>query len=78
MAEEPAYSDLEEVSEEAGEGAAVPHPPHSDLSASKLNRPLITFSIMAATIMQSLDSTIANVALPQMQGTLSATQDQMG
>ncbi len=79
MAEQPSYTDpIEEVSEEAGEGAAVPHPPHSDLSASRLNRPLITFSIMAATIMQSLDSTIANVALPQMQGTLSATQDQMG
>ncbi len=44
---------------------------------SKLNRPLITASVMAATIMQALDSTIANVALPRMQGTLSATQDQM-
>src|ERR1017187_5247918 len=31
-----------------------------------------------ATIMQALDSTIANVALPRMQGTLSATQDEMG
>ncbi len=69
---------LEEVIEEAGEGATVPHPPHLDSSKGPLNRPLITFSIMAATIMQSLDSTIANVALPQMQGTLSATQDQMG
>lgn len=71
-------SPLEEFIEEAGEGAASPHPPHADNSGAKLNRPLITFSIMAATIMQSLDSTIANVALPQMQGTLSATQDQMG
>jgi DHA2 family multidrug resistance protein len=39
---------------------------------------LITASVMMATIMQALDSTIANVALPRMQGTLSATQDQMG
>src|SRR5208282_3149111 len=31
-----------------------------------------------ATVMQSIDGTIANVALPQMQGALSATQDQMG
>ena len=38
---------------------------------------LITLSVMAATIMQAIDSTIANVALPKMQGTLSATQDQM-
>ncbi len=41
------------------------------------NRGLITVSVMLATIMQALDSTIANVALPRMQGTLSATQDQM-
>jgi DHA2 family multidrug resistance protein len=32
-----------------------------------LNRPMITLSIMLATIMQTLDSTIANVALPHMQ-----------
>src|ERR1700744_6222278 len=42
-----------------------------------LNRPLITGSIMLATLMQSLDSTIANVALPHMQGTLSASQDEI-
>ncbi|MBU6994092.1 DHA2 family efflux MFS transporter permease subunit [Ferrovum myxofaciens] len=44
---------------------------------TSLNRPLITASVMAATIMQALDSTIANVALPKMQGTLAATQDEM-
>ena len=32
---------------------------------------------LLATIMQTLDSTIANVALPHMQGTLSASQDQI-
>ena len=32
---------------------------------------------MLASIMQALDNTIANVALPHMQGSLSATQDQM-
>ncbi len=42
-----------------------------------LNRPMITLSIMLATIMQTLDSTIANVALPHMQGSLSASQDQI-
>ncbi|HEY8369515.1 MAG TPA: DHA2 family efflux MFS transporter permease subunit, partial [Thermodesulfobacteriota bacterium] len=36
----------------------------------------ITVSIMLPTIMQALDTTIANVALPHMQGGLSATQDQ--
>ena len=43
-----------------------------------LNRPLITLSIMLATIMQTLDSTIANVALPHMRGSLSASLDQIG
>jgi DHA2 family multidrug resistance protein len=42
-----------------------------------LNRPMITLSIMLATIMQTLDGTIANVALPHMQGTMSASQDQI-
>jgi DHA2 family multidrug resistance protein len=41
------------------------------------NRTVITISVMLATIMQALDTTIANVALPRMQGALSATQDQM-
>ena len=40
-------------------------------------RGLITVSIMLATIMQALDTTIANVALPHMQGSLSATQEQI-
>ena len=40
-------------------------------------RMLITVSVMIATIMQTLDSTIANVALPHMQGSLSATQEQI-
>lgn len=44
---------------------------------TSLGRGLITVSIMLATIMQTLDMTIANVALPHMQGTMSATQDQI-
>jgi DHA2 family multidrug resistance protein len=42
-----------------------------------LSRGLITVSVMLATFMQALDTTIANVALPTMQGGLSATQDQI-
>src|SRR5882757_594875 len=38
---------------------------------------LLTLCIMLATIMQALDTTIANVALPYMQGSLSATTDQI-
>ncbi len=46
-------------------------------SAPVLQRSLITLSVMLASIMQALDNTIANVALPRIQGSLSATQDQM-
>ena len=42
-----------------------------------INRRMITFSVMLATIIQALDTTIANVALPHMQGSLSASQDQI-
>ncbi|MND25110.1 Multidrug export protein EmrB [compost metagenome] len=41
------------------------------------HRGLITLSVMLATIMQALDSTIANVALPHMQGSMGTTQDQI-
>ncbi|HEV2575288.1 MAG TPA: DHA2 family efflux MFS transporter permease subunit [Beijerinckiaceae bacterium] len=41
------------------------------------HRGIIVMSTIAATLMQTLDSTIANVALPHMQGSLSATADQI-
>lgn len=41
------------------------------------HKTMITVSVMLATVMQVLDTTIANVALPHMQGSLSATQDQI-
>jgi DHA2 family multidrug resistance protein len=40
------------------------------------NRGMITVSVMLATIMQALDSTIANVALPHIQSSMAATQDE--
>jgi len=49
----------------------------STTEQAPLNRPMITISIMLATIIQALDGTIANVALPHMQGSLSASQDQI-
>jgi MFS transporter, DHA2 family, multidrug resistance protein len=45
--------------------------------AAPTNRGAITISIMLAPIMQGVDTTIANVALPHMQGSLSASQDQI-
>jgi DHA2 family multidrug resistance protein len=46
----------------------------------KLNtrhRNLVMGCTMIATLMQALDNTIANVALPHMQGTLGASRDQI-
>src|SRR5271165_407666 len=53
--------------------------PMSGASASDKvpHRALITGCTMIATLMQALDSTVANVALPYMQGSLSATYDQI-
>jgi MFS transporter, DHA2 family, multidrug resistance protein len=45
--------------------------------APAANRGAITVSIMLATFMQGVDTTIANVALPHMQGSFSAAQDQI-
>ena len=46
-------------------------------TSAPVNRGMITISIMLATLIQTLDSTIANVALPHMQGALSASQDEI-
>ncbi len=51
---------------------SVAHPGHA-----KRDRMIVTVAAMMATLMQALDNTIANVALPHMQGSLSATSDQI-
>ncbi len=40
-------------------------------------RLLVTIAVMATTVMQVLDTTIVNVALPHMEGQLAATPDQI-
>jgi len=40
------------------------------------NRALLSISAVLATVLYTIDSTIVNVALPHMQGSLQATQDQ--
>jgi DHA2 family multidrug resistance protein len=42
-----------------------------------VNRGAVTACVILATLMQALDTTIANVALPYMQGSVSASQDQI-
>jgi DHA2 family multidrug resistance protein len=49
----------------------------TEARAAVPNRTAITFSIMLANIMQGLDTTIANVALPHIRGSLSASLDQI-
>src|SRR5271165_513514 len=57
------------------------HAPASGHSAAlyenKFDLMIVMVSSMAGVLMQTLDSTIANVALPHMQGSLSASRDQI-
>jgi DHA2 family multidrug resistance protein len=59
----------------------APGRPASDVAPratlSPGHRLVVTVCTIMATLMQSLDSTIANVALPYMQGTMSASQEQI-
>ncbi|WP_423602320.1 DHA2 family efflux MFS transporter permease subunit [Sphingomonas sp. MS122] len=50
-------------------------PPVSGAALPVRNKGLLTFGVMLATIIQILDTTIANVALPHMQTSLGATAD---
>ena len=52
--------------------AAIPAP-----KIEQVARGPITVSIMLATLMNALDTTIANVALPHIQGSVSASQEQI-
>ena len=46
-------------------------------SSNSANRVIITTCVMVATLMQTLDTTIVNVAMPYVQGSLSASPDQI-
>lgn len=69
------------------EGIAVPAPdlppPAPSVAVSPIPYPdatvrrFITISVMAASVMNSLDSTIANVALPHIQGSVAASADEI-
>src|ERR1700681_986537 len=52
-----------------GEGARAP--------PVVAHRGLMTATIICACILQGVDTTIANVALPHIQGSMSASQDQI-
>ncbi|MEZ5649705.1 MAG: DHA2 family efflux MFS transporter permease subunit [Burkholderiaceae bacterium] len=52
-------------------------PAGANAGAAPIRRGPITVTVMLATVMQALDMTIANVALPHMQGSMSATLEQI-
>ena len=54
-----------------GEGASATG------AAPPLNRGMITATVICACVLQGIDTTIANVALPHIQGSMSAAQDQI-
>jgi MFS transporter, DHA2 family, multidrug resistance protein len=53
--------------------AAFHHPP--TLSLGRVEHAVLTVAIMMAVLLQVLDTTIANVALPHMMASMSATQE---
>jgi MFS transporter, DHA2 family, multidrug resistance protein len=56
--------------------SAPAHGAQADVTEYGLRRVLIVAGVMAAALMQTLDSTITNVALPTIQGNLGASQDE--
>ncbi len=55
--------------------AATPEPPGDVPELESRNYTLMIVGVMAASLLQILDTTIANVALPHMQSSLGATGD---
>jgi MFS transporter, DHA2 family, multidrug resistance protein len=55
---------------------AIPRTARQDVTEKGMRRVFIVAAVMAAALMQTLDSTITNVALPNIQGNLGASQDE--
>jgi MFS transporter, DHA2 family, multidrug resistance protein len=56
--------------------AAAPAPSHHDAWVPSFNPWIIAASVMLATFMEVLDTSVANVALPHIAGNLSATNEE--
>lgn len=48
------------------------------MNAGGANRGLITFGLILSAFMSAMDTTVANIALPHIQGNLSASPEQIG
>jgi DHA2 family multidrug resistance protein len=59
-----------------GSSAASGAEARQDVTESGLRLVLIVMGVMLAALMQTLDTTITNVALPNIQGNLGASQDE--
>jgi DHA2 family multidrug resistance protein len=62
---------------EPGPAETVPAPGATAEPLQPFRKWAITFSVMVVTVMQVLDTSITNVALPHMQGSLSAGVEEM-
>ena len=58
------------------DASVLPAEDHHEVWAPHYNPWLIAFTVTLATFMESLDTSIANVALPHIAGTLSASVDE--
>jgi MFS transporter, DHA2 family, multidrug resistance protein len=62
--------------EDGATAAAIPAPAHHS-AAESARKWIIAASVILCTILEVLDSSIVNVALPHMQGSFSATVDEI-
>src|SRR5438270_6384207 len=60
---------------DAAAAAAAQSPEFHDYTAAR--RWIIAFSVMLGTVLEVLDSSIVNVSLPHMQGSFSASVDEI-
>ncbi len=55
----------------------IPQPTHEVHEFSSTRKWIIAFSVMLGTVLEVLDSSIVNVSLPHMQGSFSASVDEI-
>src|SRR5438552_6485461 len=58
-------------------GAGAGAPPVAPLDDSYRNRYIIAITVTLATVLEIIDTSIVNVAIPHMMGSLGATLDQI-
>src|SRR5258705_8921765 len=55
----------------------IPQPTHEVHEFSSTRKWIIAFSVMLGTVLEVLDSSMLNVSLPHMQGSFSASVDEI-